>query len=364
MISPKDFVRDVVRELKPYKPSMEPCKIKLDANENPFDIPLEIKQRIWERVKKEKFNFYYDPNCTELREALSKYTNTSSTNIFVGSGADEIISDIIFAFAGPGRDVIIPVPAFESYEIYSTISGANVIKVPLLPKNELTPWDLDVDLIKSYFKQDKPQLLFLTYPNNPTGNYFSEDKVLELVNNFNGIVAIDEAYYEFGGKTFADRLSKYPNLVVIRTFSKAFSMASGRVGYALGHEDLINQLYKVKLPYNVSLFSQIACTEILRETEWIEEQRKKVIESRTKLKKELDKISGMYVYQSYTNFFLCDFAKSRDQIYEELLDRGILTKKFYGFGLETTLRFAIGSPEQNEILINAFKEITGCKTKN
>jgi len=360
MILLKSFVRDVVKDLKPYKPNMEPCKIKLDANESPFDIPQEIKQRIWERVKKEKFNFYYDPNCTELRELLSKYTNINLENIFVGSGADEIICDIVFAFAGPGRDVIIPVPAFESYEVYSTISGANIIKIPLLPKDSLTPWELDVEKIQSCFRQDKPQLLFITYPNNPTGNYFGEERILELIDNFNGIVVVDEAYYEFGGKTFADRLVEYPHIIVIRTFSKAFSMASARVGYALGHEDVIKQLYKVKLPYNVSLFSQIACIEILKESiGWVEEQTNKIIESRTELRKELDKISGMHVYPSYTNFLLADFEKSRDIVYEELLKRGILTKRFYGFGLDTTLRFAVGSPEQNKILINAFKEIMG-----
>ena len=113
------------------------------------------------------------------------------------------------------------------------------------------------------------QLMFLCYPNNPTGDYFDENKILEIINSFNGIVAIDEAYYEFGGKTFTNRLSDYPNVVVIRTFSKIFSLAGLRVGYAIGHEDAIKQLYKVKLPYNVSLFSQIAAVEILKDWDWL-----------------------------------------------------------------------------------------------
>lgn len=361
MFLPKDFIRDDIKNLKPYMPAMVPCKIKLDANESPSDIPTELKQKIWERIRQEKFNYYYDPNCTELRESLSKYTGFDKENIFIGSGADEIISDIAYAFAGPGRDVIIPAPAFESYEVYSIISGANVIKVPLASKEQPIPWDLDVERIKQYFRHDRSQVLFLTYPNNPTGNYFSEDKIMELICNFNGIIAIDEAYYEFGGRTFADRISEYNNIIIIRTLSKLFSMASLRVGYALGNEDVIEQLYKVKLPYNVSMFSQIAAIEVLNEHEWIEEQRKKIIQSRSELKKHLDKIPGMYVYTSFTNFFLAEFEKSRDMIYEKLLNRGILTKKFYDFGLDTTLRFSIGLPEQNKILIEAFKEILECK---
>ena len=359
IISPIRFVRDDVLKLIPYMPSTEPCKIKLDANESPYDVPLEVKNRIWEKLQDEHFNHYYDPSCGKLREGLSKYTGAKPEQIFVGSGADEIILDIILAFAGPGRDVIIPSPTFSSYEIFATVAGSNVIKIPIVcKKNQYSwAWDLDEIQIKQHFTKDKPQLLFLCYPNNPTGDYFDEEKVVNLINNFNGIVAIDEAYFEFGGKTFVERLHEFPQVVVIRTFSKIFSLAGLRVGYAVGHEDLIQQLYKVKLPYNVSLFSQIAAVEILKETDWLKDVQSKLIKARQQLKAELENIKGIKVYPSSANFFLCEFEKPRDFVYEELLKRGILTRRLNEDPLKNTLRFCIGTQEQNEFLVSSLREI-------
>lgn len=340
-------------------PSEEPCKIKLDANESPYDVPLEVKNRIWNKLQDEHFNYYADPSCDELRDGLSKFTGAKPEQIFVGSGADEIINDIILAFAGPGREVIIPSPTFSSYEIFATVAGSNVIKVPIMRKKQQDScfWDLDEMQIKRHFTKDKPQLLFLCHPNNPTGDYFDEGKILNLINSINGIVAVDEAYFEFGGKTFVDRLSQFPHVVVIRTFSKIFSLAGLRVGYAIGHQDLIRQLYKVKLPYNVSLFSQIAAVEILKETDWLKDMQSKFIQARKQLKADLESIKGVQVYPSSTNFFLCDIEKSRDYVYKELLKRGILTRRLSDPILKNTLRFCIGTPEQNRFLISCLREI-------
>jgi len=277
----------------------------------------------------------------------------------VGSGSDEIISDLLFAFAGPGRDVIIPVPAFSSYEIFATVSGARLIKVPLLleQRDGFWHWDLDAAAMKKHFSKDTPQMMFLCYPNNPTGDYFNEDKILDLIESFNGIVAVDEAYFEFGRKTFANRLSKYPHVTIIRTFSKIFSMAGLRVGYAIADESIIDQLYKVKLPYNVTLFSQIAAVEILKNQEWVQALRDELVKSRDELKIELEKIRGIRVYPSSTNFFLCEFEKPRDMVYEKLLERGILTRKLNGEKLKNVLRFCVGSPEQNKVLLEALRQI-------
>lgn len=354
-----EFARQDILNLEPYKPSKEKCSIKLDANESPYDIPLEVKERIWQRLKREKINFYYDPSCDELREELSKYVGVSTEQIFVGSGSDEIISDLLFAFAGPGRDVIIPVPAFSSYEIFATVCGARVIKVPLLleQKEGFWRWDLDVEAMKKHFSKEQPQMMFLCYPNNPTGDYFSEEKILDLIESFYGIVAVDEAYFEFGRKTFANRLSKYPHVAVIRTFSKVFSMAGLRVGYAVAHESIINQLYKVKLPYNVTLFSQIAAVEILKSLDWVWNLRDELVKSRNELKAELGKMPGIRVYPSSTNFLLCEFEKPRDVVYEKLLEKGILTRKLNGEKLENVLRFCVGSPEQNKVLVDALSQI-------
>ncbi len=357
--SPIHFVREDILKLTPYMPSKEQCRIKLDANESPYDVPIEIKERIWNRLKEEHFNYYYDPSCDILRESLSGYTGADPDQIFVGSGGDEVINDIIMAFAGPGRDVIILVPTFSSYEIFSTVAGSNIIKVPLVKKQECGRyfWDIDIAGIKRHFTKDKPQLMFLCYPNNPTGNYFDDEELEDLIRNFNGMVAVDEAYFEFGGKTFADRIAKYPHVIVIRTFSKIFSLAGLRVGYAIGHEDAIKQLFKVKLPYNVSLFSQIAAVEILKETDWLKNMRNQFIEERKRLKEGLESIDGIMVYPSSANFFLFELKKPRDMVYNELLKKGILTRRLDDKILENCLRFCVGTPEQNQFLLSCLREI-------
>jgi len=320
---------------------------------------MDVKERIWSRTKNEGFNFYADPNCDELRDSLSRYAGVSPEQIFVGSGGDEIISNLIFAFAGPGRDVIIPTPAFSSYEIFANVAGSNVIKVPLklYEGDKEWKWQLDVEQIKKYYKKDTPQMMFLCYPNNPTGNYFDDDQILELIRDFNGVVAIDEAYFEFGGKTFVDYLDSIPNIVIIRTFSKLFSLAGLRVGYAIGHEELLYELNKVKLPYNVSLFSQIAAAEVLKEASWIQNMKNEIISSRDELKIGLREIPGIRVYPSSTNFFLCELEKSRDVVYEELLKRGILVRRLNDERLENTLRFCVGSPVQNKMLLSYLEKI-------
>ncbi|ADL08169.1 histidinol-phosphate transaminase [Thermosediminibacter oceani] len=359
MKSTSKYLREDLLKLSPYKPAKEPCQIKLNSNESPYDLPEDLKMRIWERVKKESFNCYYDPSCDEVRQALAGYLGIEPDKIFVGSGADEIIYDIVLAFAGPGREVIIPVPAFPSYETFSIISGARVINIPLLLEKYATgwKWSLDVLKIKKYFKKDTPQVMFICYPNNPTGDYFEEEDIIELIDGFNGIVAIDEAYYEFGGRTFINRLSDYPNLVIIRTFSKVFSLAGLRIGYAVANEALIEEFYKVKPPYNVSLFSQIAAVEVLKNMDWVEKVRRKIISARENLKTKLEGIPGITVYPSSANFFLCRFEISRDYVYQKLLEKGILTKKPEGEGVENTLRFSVGTPKQNEVLIRSLKEI-------
>lgn len=353
------FFRKDISNLEPYNPVKAQCSIKLDANESPYDIPVKVKEGIWEKIKEVGFNYYADPSCDELREGLSRYTGVKPEEIFVGSGADEVISNLIFAFGGHGRDIIIPIPTFSSYEIFGAVAGSNVIKVPLLitQKNNLWTWELDVAQIKKHFKKDKPQMMFLCYPNNPTGNYFDEEKVIELIKDFNGIVVIDEAYFEFGGKTLLSYLSDYPHMVIIRTFSKLFSIAGLRVGYGIGHKDLIYELNKVKLPYNVSLFSQVTATEILKETKWLNTLKQEIIKSRKLLKESLEKIPGIRVYPSSTNFLLCELEKSRDIVYRELLKRGILVRRLRDKGLENTLRFGIGTPEQNAILLTALGQI-------
>lgn len=349
------MLRKDLRDLKTYIPPKTLYKIKLDANESPYDIPREIKQRIWEKAQKEKFNYYCDPQCTQLKDLLSTYTGFRPEEIFVGNGGDEIIFYINLAFGGPGGEVIIPTPTFSSYEISATISGAKVIKVPLIQED--TFWDLDIEEIRSHFRKNSNQIIFLCYPNNPTGNYFGLEKILDIFENFTGIVAIDEAYFGFGQKSLAEKILEYPNTIIIRTLSKLFCIAGLRVGYALGNKNIIEQLNKVKMPYNVNVFSQIAAIEVLKSPQWIRRIQSKIVKSREELYERLKNISGIKPYPSFTNFILCDVEK-RNRIYNNLLSKGISVRKFDDEGLENSLRFSIGTSEQNELLVSTLIDST------
>jgi histidinol-phosphate aminotransferase len=354
----EDFVRKDIHNLEPYKPITSNWDIKLDANESPYDVPDQIKEEIWAEVKKNMFARYYDPTSEKLREALAAYTGAEKEQIIVGNGADEMISTLLLAFGGSGREVIIPTPTFPIYKTFTVISGARPIEIPLKkPKGIDEIWEPDYEGIKARFSKTNPQILVICYPNNPTGNYFSDDKIIELIEGFNGIVVIDEAYYEFGGKSFVPLINKYKNLAVIRTFSKAFCLAGLRIGYMVANEDIIEEIYKVKLPYNVSLFSQTAGQVLLKYTHFMEEVKENIIRNREYLYSALKSIGGLTPYPSEGNFILTRFSKGRDEVYNGLRGKRISIRKLEGEALKDCLRISVGSREDMDRMILEMKRI-------
>lgn len=354
----KDLVRNEVYKLEPYKPITFNWDLKMDANESPFDVPDEIKEEIWDEVKKNSFARYYDPTSELLREALALYTNFNKDQIMVGNGADEILSIILFTFAGTGREVIFPTPTFPIYETFTIISGAKPVKIPLIkPQKDNRVWELDYEKIRGSFTKDIPQVLILCYPNNPTGNYFDENKILELIEEFNGIVVIDEAYFEFGGKSFIPYLSKYDNLIIVRTFSKAFCLAGIRVGYLATSKPIIDELYKTKPPYNVNLFSQTAAKVLLKHTRFMNEVSHKLADNREYLYNELNSIDALTPYPSEGNFILTRFKYGREEVYNGLRAKRISIRKLFDEALTDCLRISVGSREEIDRLIYEMKKI-------
>lgn len=348
-----EIIREEIKNMEPYKPAAEKWNLKLDANESPFDIPDEIKAEIWQATKKNKFCLYYDPTSREVREGLARYCGINPECIIIGNGSDEIIMNLIFGFAGPGREVIIPSPTFPVYEMFTIISGAKPIKIPLIERNG-QQWQLDTDRIKSVFS-DKPQMLFICYPNNPTGNYYPEQEVLELIKNFNGLVVIDEAYYEFGHLSFIKYLDKLPNVAIIRTFSKAFCMAGLRLGYLIANEEIIEHIYRIKMPYNINLFSQRAGKVILNHTDMISRIAAKLNSYREDFAGMLKCVDGVTPYTSDTNFILCRFDVPAEKVYKALREDGVAVRAVAGQPF--CLRVSVGLPEQNCLFVDKLKSI-------
>lgn len=353
------YLRKEIYEIEPFFEERPDYLIKLNANESFFDVPEEIKEEIFKKVKYKNFNLYNDPSCTELRNLLAEYCNIDKEQIFVGNGADEIIADVNFAFAGPGSEVIIFAPTFPSYEAFAKISGANVIKIPLkkIKIGDFYKFEIDLDRVLPKIKEDTKQVMFMCLPNNPTGDYLDDKAVMEIIKNFKGIICIDEAYFEFGKRTYKDLISKYENLIIIRTMSKIFSIAGLRVGYALGNKDVIRELYRVKLPFNVNLFSQIAAAEILKRRESFLIKAEEIIKERERLLNELKKIENIKLYSTSTNFILLELNIEAKKVFEELKNKGILVRIYDEDVLKYSLRVSVGKREDNEKFLKALKEI-------
>jgi len=355
----KELVREDVENLEPYIPAPSYYDVKLNANESPFDIPDEIKEEIWSEVKDEKFSLYYDPTALELREKLSHYTGVKKDELVVGNGSDEIIMVLLFTFAGPRRKVIIPSPTFPIYETFTRISGAQPVRIPLIKPDKSEPWQLNMEKIReNYLNNDEYSIFFVCYPNNPTGSYFPEEHVLEIIENFNGLVIIDEAYFEFGRKSFVNYINRYENIAIVRTFSKAFCLASMRIGYLIANKDIINEVYKVKLPYNIGLFSQKAAKVMLDKISYINTVCEKITTLRNKLYQELSKIEGITPYPSITNFILCRFNdRPVDEVYQKLIQKSIIIRKLEDPALYDCLRISVGDEKDNRILLDNLKLI-------
>ncbi|MGB9839398.1 histidinol-phosphate transaminase [Thermovenabulum sp.] len=357
------YLRKEIYEIEPFFEERPDFMIKLNANESYFDVPDDLKDEIFKEVKNKPFNLYNDPNSDELRKLLSEYCGLEKEQIFIGNGADEIIADINFAFAGPESKVYIFSPTFPSYEVFAKISGAEVINIPLVKIKDKEFYRFDIDLNEYYdrLKKDsmgtKNKVMFICSPNNPTGDYFNEEAVKEIIESFDGIICIDEAYFEFGGKTYRDMIFEHENLIIIRTMSKIFSIAGLRIGYALGNKEIIRELFRVKLPFNVNLFSQTAASLILKNRERFLNNIGEIIKERDRMIEELMNIKNIRIFTTSTNFILLESNIEAKKVFEELVKRGILVRIYNSEALKFSLRVSVGKREENNKFIEALKEI-------
>ena len=245
------------------------------------------------------------------------------------------------------------------YKIYSIISGSNFVQVPLNQSN----FSLNEDKILEEAKKEDSSIVFLAYPNAPTGNYFAEDKIIKIIEESGCLVVVDEAYYEFGKKTFVPLISRYDNLVILRTFSKAYSLASLRVGYLLSNPEIINEIRKVKSPFNVNTFSQLAAQVVFENKEVLKVNIEKIIRERERLTDRINEITPFKAHPSRTNFVLVEAGSKEDTdlVYNNLLEQGILVQTTSDPIFSTSryfLRITVGNKEENDILIKGLENVS------
>ncbi len=350
------FIRDDLRDFVSYDANQVACRVKLDANESPYDIPDIVKDEILSNLKdKWGYNLYPDSDSTLLRTVIAESIGTGKDNILVGNGSDQLIQIIINCVVGVGDRVVCPAPSFSMYKISAAIAGAQPVEVPL---DNTFQYDLNkyVDALDKY----KPRVAFICTPNNPTGCALSKDQVISVAQAFpDTAIVVDEAYCEFNGVTVVDKVEKYDNLIVLRTLSKAYGLAGLRVGYSVACEDLTRQLHKVKPPYNLNTFSQQAAVAILKNLNIIKEGINTIVAERDRVFAALKNMKGIKPYPSSANFILikCDNGRI---VYQKLLEDGILVRSFGSKGvLDNCIRVSIGTPAQNDLFLSSLKAITG-----
>ena len=349
--NPESFVRPEVRQLVPYEAKHMPECIKLDANENPFPWPAGMREDLFSENL--MFNRYPDGMAQDLKRAIATYTKTPTEGILVGNGSDELIQLILLTFGGLGKSMIIHPPTFGMYQIYAHLTDTTVVEVPLL-----NGMDLHTEqMLKAALSPDA-HVVFICNPNNPTGTQFPREEILRLVRESGKIVVVDEAYAEFSEDTLIPEIENYPNLLIMRTFSKSFGMAGLRLGYMLGQPETIALINRVRPPFNVNLFSQKAGILALNYLSEYQVQIQCIKAETRKLFEGLTQVPDVVVYPTKANFILFK-PGDPDRWAAELLKRGFLVRNMGVLPIiGKCLRISAGLPEENDGFLGAIREIS------
>lgn len=354
MSLPSDTIKPTVRALRAYSLEPYPASIKLNQNENPFDLPRAVKEEVLRRLLQRKWSRYPDFIPTSLLERLSTFTGRPRQGLLAGNGSNELIQALLMVTLGRGKRVLICEPTFSLYRQIATVLEADLDSVRLTPELRF-----DVSAVRRAIRDTQPAVTIICSPNNPTGCVISDEDLSLLASESQGLIAIDEAYQEFAEHSVVGLLSEFKNLVVLRTFSKAMAMAGLRVGYLLGDPDVVQEIGKAVLPYNLNVFSQTAA-EVAIEMYAAEVRPviETIISERERLFIGLQKIDGLTPVASRANFMVVRSVRDPKRMFAELLARDILVRDVSHYPmLENYFRVSVGTPEENDRLITALKEI-------
>lgn len=348
----EQWVRPEIRALHAYHVPDAHNMIKLDAMENPYTWPAYLRGEWAEVLQETSVNRYPDPGARALKERLRDvYAIDEQFEILLGNGSDEIIQLIAMAVAAPGRKILAPEPAFVMYRMIAGFAGMDYVGVPLRAEDFV----LDMPAMLAAIKQHQPAVVFLAYPNNPTGNLFGEDEIVQIVEASPGLVVVDEAYTPFAQATFLPQLAKYENLLVMRTLSK-LGLAGLRLGFLVGGRGWLEQFDKLRLPYNINTLTQVSAEFALTYADVFEGQTAQIRDDRNRLAQDLAQLPGVQVFPSAANFILFRVPAGRGrELFDALKTAGILIKNLDGGHplLRDCLRVTVGKPAENQAFVAA-----------
>ncbi len=352
------LLRQEVLDLHAYHVSDSSGYIKLDAMENPYPVPPGLRAEIAAAVSAAAINRYPDPAAAALKEKIRNVAGLpQGMEVLLGNGSDELIQLLAIAVSKPGAVLLSVEPSFVMYRMIAAYTGMRYVGVPLA-----ADFSLDLPRTLAAIQRERPALTFLSCPNNPTGNLYSAAAIIGIIEASPGLVVIDEAYYAFASGSFLAQLARYPNLLVMRTFSK-LGMAGLRLGFLAGSAAWLGQLEKLRLPYNIGVLTQLVAGKLLEHHGVLLQQAEQIKRDREKLFRQLGGMAAVRVYPSEANFLLFRVANAA-AIFNGLKQHGVLIKNLDGAHpmLKDCLRVTVGTPEENERFMLALKEsIDQCK---
>ncbi len=354
MKDPLNSIKPRVRELKAYSLKPDRASVKINQNENPWDAPARLKRETLRRLEARAWSRYPDFVPASLHARLAEFAGWAADGVVAGNGSNELIQSLLMVTVSEGARVLISEPTFALYRQITTVLGGEIASVPL--REDLK---YDAAALLRATEESRPRVTIICSPNNPTGCRIREDDLAALLEASPGVVAVDEAYFEFSGETVAPLLARHKNLAVFRTFSKAMAMAALRVGYLLADPALAREVGKAVLPYNLNAVSQTAA-EVAVEM-YDSELRplvSRVVEERGRLYEGLARIEGLAPVESEANFMVVRTRTEPARICAELLKRDILVRDVSGYPmLKDYFRVSVGTPEENDKLLDALREI-------
>lgn len=345
------WIRPAIRDLAAYHVVPSGGLIKLDAMENPYRWPAKMVDEWLSRLRDAPINRYPDPTAGDLVGPLRQAMQVpDGMGMLLGNGSDEIIQMLALALLGEGRVVMAPEPSFVMYRMIAQFSGLDYVGVPLQ-----SDFSLDLDAMLQAIDQHRPALIYLAYPNNPTGNLFAVEDIEAILAASDGLVVVDEAYHAFAQQSFMGRLGEFDNLLVMRTVSK-LGLAGLRLGLLAGPEAWLSEIDKVRLPYNINVLTQLSAEFALRHPTLFEQQTAILRGERERLFRALDALEGITPFPSAANFILFRVACGRaTPIFAAIKERGVLIKNMGASSgpLADSLRVTVGTPEENSAFLTA-----------
>jgi histidinol-phosphate aminotransferase len=356
MSTASKVIRPEIQAMHAYPVADASGLVKLDLMESPYGLPKELADEIGRIVASLSLNRYPVPTARRLRTLIREVMHVpGGCEVLLGNGSDECIQYITAAIAREGAVVMAPTPSFAMFSMYALFFRLRFAGVPLRED-----FSLDIEAFLAAMESNQPSLVWIAYPNNPTGNAFPIADIERIIRAAPGLVVIDEAYQPFAGATFMPRLDEFENLVVMRTVSK-IGMAGLRLGYVCGRPEWIEAFNKTRSPFNINVVTEAVAIKLLENKRVLDGQAARILQERERLWPELQRMKGLKVYPSVANFFLARVEGPKGagtRIFDSLKAQGVLVRDFSGGHpqLENALRLSVGTPEENRILVAALRE--------